>query len=57
MHCVESMEEIGTQCNLTLFKYQQLLYAIYAKPSMKLTGWVSSFAVLFLWQVKETVVE
>ena len=57
MHCVEKMEEIGKKCNLTLFTYQQIIYALYAKPSMKLAGWVSSVAVLVLQQVTETVVE
>ena len=36
MHCVEIMEEIGKQCNITLFTAQQMLSAIYTKPSMKL---------------------
>ena len=36
MHCVERMEEMGKQCNLTLFTAQLLLSDFYAKPSMKL---------------------
>ena len=43
--------------NLTLFTHHHILYALYAKPSMKLAGRVSSVAVIFLWQVTETVVE
>ena len=50
-------EAIGTQYNLTLLTYQKILYAIYAKPSTKLVGQVSSVAVLVWWQVIETVVE
>ena len=57
MQFVESMEEMGKQCDLTIFTHQQFLYALYAKPSMKLAGRVYSFAVLVLWQVIETVVE
>ena len=33
---MESMEEIDKQCNLTLFKSQQMLSVIYTKSSMKL---------------------
>ena len=40
MHCVESMKEIDTYCNLTLLTCKQLIYALYAKPSTKLAGWV-----------------
>ena len=57
MHCVESMEEIGTHYNLTLFTHQQILYVLYANPSNKLAGRVSSVAMIVLWQVTETVVE
>ena len=48
MHCVESMEEIGTQCNLKLFTYKKFLYALYAKPSTKLAGQVYSSTMLVL---------
>ena len=51
------MEEIGTHYNLTLFTHQQILYALYANPSNKLAGRVSSVAMIVLWQVTETVVE
>ena len=57
MHCVESMEEIGTHCNLILFTYQHILYIFYKKPSMKMAGRVSSFSVIVVCQVTETVVE
>ena len=51
MHCVERMEEIGTQFNLKMFTYHNLFYALYTKPYMKLAGRISSVAVLVLWQV------
>ena len=54
MHCCESMEEIGTQCNLTIITYQQLLYSLYAKLSMKLSDWVYLVDFLVWWQVTET---
>ena len=57
MHRVKTMEEIGTKCNLELFTYHKLLYDIYANPSMKLAGRVSSVAVIILWQVTEMVSE
>ena len=51
------MEEIGTQCNLTLFTYQQILFALYANPYMKLSGRVYLAAVIVLWEATEMVVE
>ena len=51
------MEEIGTHYSLTLFTHQQILYVLYANPSNKLAGRVSSVAMIVLWQVTETVVE
>ena len=36
MQCVEMTGAIGTQCNITLLIDQQLIYAIYSKPSTKL---------------------
>ena len=57
MHCVERDEAIGIECSLTLFEAHQMLPDLYIKPSMKLAGQVSLFAVLVQWQVMEAVVE
>ena len=57
MYYVEKTEAIGIQYNLTLFTAQKVLCALFANPSMKLTGRVSSIAMFVWWQVIETVGE
>ena len=49
MHCVERDEAIGIECSLTLFEAHHMLPDLYIKPSMKLGGQVSLFAVLVQW--------
>ena len=57
MNCVESRKEIGTNWNLILLPSQKLISDFYDKPFIKLSGQVSSDAVIVLSKAVETVVE
>ena len=48
MNCVWITEETGKHYNFTLFTYQQFIYSVYAKPSMKLEP-SDSFNIYFRW--------
>ena len=49
MNCVEKTEAIGTKCNLKIFTVQNMRYAIYSDPYMKLADRPYSVAVLVWW--------
>ena len=57
MECVETTQEIGTYCNITLLTSKELSSNLFDNPTTKRTGWVSSVTVIFWCQVTYMIVE